>query len=340
MLAVPGPLVIAGDREPRTWNEYVSCSGAGRSSPGRFTTGRTRCLRPPSSPASSGLLQAVLERGHGRGHQHRAARVRELHRERLHPDRGPDPRRRRGRGRDPQAIPRHLHCARNRGVGRLWFIGEGEWTTAATVYVLASIGFSGAIVFYDALIVAVSPAERVRRGLRLRILARLHRRGAAFRPQRGDDPLAGHVRAGRAGGGGTPLLRDGCGVVARLLHPPVPPRAGAAPGGGRRLRGGGRAALPGEDAPRVPDPPDAGLFLVAYFFYIDGVHTIIRMAVGLRAVARLPVREPHHRPPHHPVRGLSRRPRVRGWRPRGSARSLPSTSGWRCTSRSPCGRIS
>ena len=39
----------------------------------------------------------------------------------------------------------------------LWFVGQGDWSTAATVYVLGSIGFSGAIVFYDALIVSVSP---------------------------------------------------------------------------------------------------------------------------------------------------------------------------------------
>ena len=42
----------------------------------------------------------------------------------------------------------------------LRLIGEGEWTTAAIVYVLASIGFSGALVFYDALLVSVSPPER------------------------------------------------------------------------------------------------------------------------------------------------------------------------------------
>ena len=35
-------------------------------------------------------------------------------------------------------------------------------SAGAVVYVLATIGFSGAIVFYDALIVAVSPAVRNR----------------------------------------------------------------------------------------------------------------------------------------------------------------------------------
>ena len=42
----------------------------------------------------------------------------------------------------------------------LWFIGEGDWSSAATVYALGSIGFSGAIVFYDALLVSVSPPSR------------------------------------------------------------------------------------------------------------------------------------------------------------------------------------
>ena len=42
----------------------------------------------------------------------------------------------------------------------LWFVGEGDWATASLVYVLAAAGFSGAIVFYDALIVSVSAPDK------------------------------------------------------------------------------------------------------------------------------------------------------------------------------------
>ena len=40
-------------------------------------------------------------------------------------------------------------------------IGEGLWLYAATVYVIATIGFSGANVLYDALLVDVAPRNRL-----------------------------------------------------------------------------------------------------------------------------------------------------------------------------------
>ncbi|MFT7672876.1 MAG: UMF1 family MFS transporter [Gammaproteobacteria bacterium] len=45
-------------------------------------------------------------------------------------------------------------------VSALYFIGQGEWLLALCVYVLAGIGFSGANVFYDALIIEVSKRDK------------------------------------------------------------------------------------------------------------------------------------------------------------------------------------
>ncbi len=42
----------------------------------------------------------------------------------------------------------------------LWFVAQGQWQTAALLYVLGSVGFFGSLVFYDSLLVSV--AERPR----------------------------------------------------------------------------------------------------------------------------------------------------------------------------------
>ena len=161
----------------------------------------------------------------------------------------------------------------------LWFVGQGDWSTAAIVYVLASIGFSGALVFYDALLVSVSPAARY------------------------DEVSAFGYSLGYIGGGllfainvAMTLFPDTFGLagaaeavrlsfvmvavwwlvfsIPLFRHVPEPPRiddgASAAATGLRSLV----KTLREYRAHRM-----AGLFLLAYFFYIDGVHTIIRMAV-------------------------------------------------------------
>jgi MFS transporter, UMF1 family len=45
-------------------------------------------------------------------------------------------------------------------VSALYFIGQGEWQLALCIYVLAGIGFSGANIFYDALIVEVAERDK------------------------------------------------------------------------------------------------------------------------------------------------------------------------------------
>lgn len=45
--------------------------------------------------------------------------------------------------------------------GSLHFVQRGQWEFAVTLYVLATIGFSGGNIFYDALLVSVAPAARM-----------------------------------------------------------------------------------------------------------------------------------------------------------------------------------
>ena len=161
----------------------------------------------------------------------------------------------------------------------LWFVGQGDWSTAAIVYVLGSIGFSGAIIFYDALIMAVSP------------------------PSRYDEVSAFGYSLGYIGGGllfavnvAMTLSPDTFGLsgpaeavrlsfltvaawwlvfsIPLFRYVPEPPRIDAAVSA---TTAGFRSLAKTLREYRVHRM--AGLFLLAYFFYIDGVHTIIRMAV-------------------------------------------------------------
>ena len=160
-----------------------------------------------------------------------------------------------------------------------WFVGEGDWFTAALVYVLATIGFSGAIIFYDALLVAVSPAERydevsafgfslgyIGGGLLFAVNVAMTLAPDAF-------ALAGPAQAVRL----SFIMVAAWWFVFSIplfRYVPEPPRSGdAASATAAGLRSLAKT-LREHRAHRM-----AGLFLLAYFFYIDGVHTIIRMAV-------------------------------------------------------------
>ena len=165
------------------------------------------------------------------------------------------------------------------GSAGLWFVGQGDWSTAAIVYVMASIGFSGAIVFYDALIVAVSPAHRYDEvsafGYSLGYIGGglLFALNVAMTLSPGTFGLAGAAEAVRLSFVmvavwwlvfSVPLFR----------HVPEPPRIGEA---ASAVAAGLRSLA--KTLRQYRTHRMAGLFLLAYFFYIDGVHTIIRMAV-------------------------------------------------------------
>ena len=161
----------------------------------------------------------------------------------------------------------------------LWFVAQGDWAMAALVYVLATVGFSGGIIFYDALIVSVSPADRYHEvsafGYSLGYIGGgiLFAVNVAMTLSPQSFGLPGAAEAVRLSFltvavwwlvFSIPLFRQ----------VPEPPRTGdAASAVASGLRSLART-LREHRTHRM-----AGVFLIAYFFYIDGVHTIIRMAV-------------------------------------------------------------
>lgn len=44
--------------------------------------------------------------------------------------------------------------------GALWLVQKGDWQLAALFYIIASVGFMGGNIFYDALLVSVAPREK------------------------------------------------------------------------------------------------------------------------------------------------------------------------------------
>ena len=165
------------------------------------------------------------------------------------------------------------------GSAGLWFVGQGDWSTAAIVYVMASIGFSGAIVFYDALIVAVSPADRYDEvsafGYSLGYIGGglLFALNVAMTLSPGSFGLAGPAEAVRL----SFVMVAAWWLVFSIplfRHVPEPPRIGEA---ASAVAAGLRSLA--KTLRQYRTHRMAGLFLLAYFFYIDGVHTIIRMAV-------------------------------------------------------------
>ena len=195
----------------------------------------------------------------------------------------------------------------------LWFVGEGDWATASLVYVLAAAGFSGAIVFYDALIVSVSAPDKydevsafgfslgyIGGGLLFALNVAMTLWPEAF-------GLSGSAEAVRLSFVTVAVWWLVFSIpLFRLV--PEPPSLGtaamstavaarcSAEAGERQVKSAGAAMSGAVVGLRslVQTIRDyrahrmAGLFLLAYFFYIDGVHTIMRMAVDYGLSLGLP----------------------------------------------------
>jgi MFS transporter, UMF1 family len=163
----------------------------------------------------------------------------------------------------------------------LYFIGEGDWVGAALVYSLAGIGFWGGVIFNDALLVDVADPPQydlvsafgyslgyAGGGLLLLLNVAMVTKPSAF-------GLADASQAVRVSflmvAGWWVLFTVPCLLWVREEKPARPLAPGAAARAGwRELRA--TIAEVRRYRPLV-------WFLLAYWLYIDGVNTIIKMAV-------------------------------------------------------------
>jgi UMF1 family MFS transporter len=187
------------------------------------------------------------------------------------------------------------------GTFALYFIGKGDFGGATAAYVLSTIGFSGSIIFYDALIVSVAaPSER----------DRVSALGYALGYLGGGMLFALNVvmflHPDRFG------LRDGAEGVKTsfalaalwwaLFTLPLLLRV-REPAASLDAQASLDARASGSGAPaslrrtlaevlgtlrRVRAVPQVWTFLLAYWLYIDGVDTVIRMAVDYGLSLGLP----------------------------------------------------
>jgi UMF1 family MFS transporter len=162
------------------------------------------------------------------------------------------------------------------------FVGRGDWAVAVFVYALAIAGFSGSQVFYDALLPTVAPPGRIDSVSSLGYALGYLGGGLLFllnvvmtlRPQAfGLPDAASAVRLSFVAvalwwGGFTLFLAAWVSESGLVTHPPSGGNALAA--GIRQLAGTIR---------KVRRLKTVFLFLLAYWCYIDGVDTVIRMAV-------------------------------------------------------------
>ncbi len=174
----------------------------------------------------------------------------------------------------------------------LWFVGKGQWSHAAAIYVVAATGFSGALVLYDSLLPAVGSPRHYHEISALGFSLGYLGGGVLFAfnvatvlmPEPfGFADNAEAVRFSFVLVGIWWLLFS----LPLFRHVPEPPRnfeRSFIEIGLLEAKGWGKII----ETLRNPDYRMAGLFLLAYFFYIDGVHTIIRMAVDYGLSIGLP----------------------------------------------------
>ncbi len=165
----------------------------------------------------------------------------------------------------------------------LYFVTQGEWLLASILFILGNIGFSGANVFYDSLLPHIASKEEVDRvstagyamgyvggGVLLAVNMAMILAPGAF----------GLIDAGFAtrvafvtvavwwAGFSIPLFRH-VGEPPRRLEADETLRINPVRAGFRRL---------GETLSEVREHKELLKFLVAFWFYTDGIWTIIKMA--------------------------------------------------------------
>jgi UMF1 family MFS transporter len=165
--------------------------------------------------------------------------------------------------------------------GALWCVAQGQWAWAAALYVTGTVGFMGANIFYDSLLPAVAESKRVDfvsslgfgfgyigGGLLFALNVAMYLKPAVFGIPDGATAirLSFLMVAFWWALFTLPLVFW---VDEPVFHSPATL--------GQAIRGGWRQLL--GTAKDIRHLRVVGLFLLAYWLYIDGVDTIVRMAV-------------------------------------------------------------
>lgn len=165
--------------------------------------------------------------------------------------------------------------------GALWLVERGDWPLAVLFYVAANVGFSGGMTFYDSLLPGVAPAERIDYASSLGYALGYFGGGVLFSLN-----VLMYLKPALFGiADGATAIRIAflsVGLWWALFALPLflfvrePAVREPAPLG--RAFGQGWRQLTGT-LREIRRLRVVGLFLIAYWLYIDGVDTIIRMAV-------------------------------------------------------------
>ena len=169
------------------------------------------------------------------------------------------------------------------GTGMLSLINEGQWVMALTIYVISLVGFSGANVFYDAFLVDVTTDERMdwvsSNGFAWGYLGSTipFIIGIAFILKPSIIGLSGDIAAQKFSFIITALWW-GVFTIPLIMNVKqknfIPPSKTPIKDGFQRL---------GKTIGNIKENKNIFIFLIAYFFYIDGVGTIIKMATSYGA---------------------------------------------------------
>ncbi|MCK5721572.1 MAG: MFS transporter [Gammaproteobacteria bacterium] len=164
----------------------------------------------------------------------------------------------------------------------LFLVGKGEWAWAIFVYAMGIVGFSGANVFYDSLLPTVAGKDNVDyiSGLGFamgylggRLLFLINVLMTLMPEKFGLADSAEAVRYSFI----SVAIWWGVFTIFTILWVPEEKTAGASREGGNFIADGFRQII--GTFKKVRHLKTIFLFLLAYWFYIDGVDTIIRMAV-------------------------------------------------------------
>lgn len=159
-------------------------------------------------------------------------------------------------------------------------VAAGNWGLAVALFVTATVGFSGANIFYDSLLVAVADEDRRERvsalGFALGYLG-----GSLVFILNAAMVMQPHWFGFTDQAQATRWAFVTVGAWWALFTLPLLFRVGEPPalgrGGGGVVRQGLRQLV--QTIRHIRSVRAAALFLLAYWFYIDGVDTIVRMAV-------------------------------------------------------------